>query len=105
GTDSINVNSASAATTVNGGDGNDILTLAAAAASPLLFNGGTNANDADTLNINAGVYTFATDARLGSANLTVNVGVNASASFAATQHLSALNIAGSASVTPGVNKI
>jgi hypothetical protein len=56
---------------------------------------------ADTLNINSGAYSFAADARTNTPALTINVSAGATANFNATQHLSALNISGKATVAPG----
>jgi len=67
---------------------------------PLTFNGGTG-NDA--LNVNAGAFTFAADANVGSANLAVNVAAGASVSFNVTQHLDSLNVAGTATAQAGGN--
>ena len=66
------------------------------------FDGG---NGGDTLNINAGTYNFDADASPATAALTVNVAAPATVNFNATQHLDGLNVAGSAAVSAGGNKV
>lgn len=80
--------------TFNGGNGNDTLTLATNIG--LTFNGGMLASDQDTLNLNAGSYTFNSDLGNTTANLTLNVNNAAtSVQFVSTQKLAALSIASS----------
>jgi hypothetical protein len=72
--------------------GDDVLDFDGAFTQHVLFNGG---GGADTLNVNAGTYTFDADASSGTDNLIVNVTSTAGAVlFNASQHLKALNIAG-----------
>jgi hypothetical protein len=107
GNDTITLNStsAAAAVTVNGGDANDTMTIAGAPSSAVLFNGGLLGTDADTLNINAGTYTFAADANVGSANLSVSVGAAGTALFNATQHIASLTVSGQATLSSGGAKV
>ncbi|CAN5595996.1 hypothetical protein BH09PLA1_BH09PLA1_10090 [soil metagenome] len=86
--------------TIEGLDGNDSLAINSTINKPVTFNGGTGS---DTLNVNAGTFTFGADANLGSSSLSVNVAVGASVEFNATQHLEGLNISGAASTQPGGN--
>jgi len=82
------------------GDGNDALTIDDAMPFPVSFSGGTNPAYTDDLTINAGTYTFASDAQLTTANLDLTIGdPAATVNFATTQHLKSLSItAGSASM-------
>jgi ELWxxDGT repeat protein len=58
----------------------------------------------DILNVNAGTLTFTTDAQDALAtNTTINVASGANVVFNATQHLTALNLAGNATATFPVN--
>jgi hypothetical protein len=71
-----------------------------------VFHGGTHAGSNDTLSVNVGTFTFPSDARLTTLNLTVNVADNAAVVFNTTQRLAALNIdGGSATLAPGGNRI
>ncbi|HYO10425.1 MAG TPA: hypothetical protein VER17_15760 [Tepidisphaeraceae bacterium] len=84
--------------TINGNDGHDTLTISAAPSSAVTFNGGTAPFFTDTLNVNAGTYAFAADARNGTANLALNVGAAGAVTFGPSQHLKSLAIAGGGSV-------
>jgi hypothetical protein len=81
--------------TLNTAAGNDTITQIAQPAVPnVVFNGGTGN---DTLNINAGAFSFSSDAGAGTSSLTVNAtGGGSSVSFTGGQHLSALNLTSSA---------
>jgi hypothetical protein len=106
GQDTINLASFSATgVTVNGGDGNDVFTISDPAPPGTSFNGGLNGADVDTLNVNAGTYTFAADAQLSSANLVVNVGSAGWVNFNATQHLKSLTVTGHATLSAGGAKV
>ncbi|MBC8108187.1 MAG: hypothetical protein H7Z14_16495 [Anaerolineae bacterium] len=70
---------------------NDTLDFNGPVAKPVTFNGGTGN---DTLNVNAGTFTFAGDALSGSSNLSVNVAAGATLLFNASQHLAGLNVSG-----------
>lgn len=103
---------------VRGNGGDDILSYTAPVAPSVSFFGGGNDDtltinalpgNSPTLNLGAGNDTLivngtgfilGTDGNAGGSNLTVNV--NGSMSFAATQHLAALNIAAGASATLAV---
>jgi hypothetical protein len=83
------------AVTVSGDGGDDVLNVNGAPWAGIVFNGGTTAGTKHTLNVNAGTFTFATDARLTTLDLTVNVAAaDAAVVFSASQRLAALNIAG-----------
>jgi regulation of enolase protein 1 (concanavalin A-like superfamily) len=84
---------------VDTGAGDDVLTIAAALPFSPVFSGGAGN---DTLNVNAGSYTFSTDAQSGTSSAVVNVS-GAAVVFNATQHLGALNLAAGASATMSVN--
>ena len=77
---------------VSGGAGNDTLNDAGVP-SDLTFVGGTGN---DTLNLTGGTLAFNADASPATANLTVNVGIGATALFNTAQHLAALTINGTA---------
>ena len=99
-TTTISSTAAGTPVTVNGNSGNDTLTISGVPSSAIIFNGGLSVANTDTLNVNAGTYTFNTDANIGTFALNVNVN-NASAAvvFNSTQHLKALSIAaGSATI-------
>jgi hypothetical protein len=89
---------------VNMGDGNDTFTINTAPPSTLTYAGGTLASDQDTLNVNAGTFTFSQDAQAQTSNLAINVAAAGSVAFGATQHLRSLSVAGSASLSPGSAK-
>jgi hypothetical protein len=89
--------------TIAGGPGNDTLTISGAPSSDVEFDAGTSANETAVLNVNAGSYTFTTDAKLSSSNLTVNVGPGGQAIFDASQHLAALNVSGRATMAADGN--
>jgi hypothetical protein len=82
------------------------ISYSTAAASPVSvsFTGGTGS---DTLSLTGRSITFPADASLATSNLTLNLGVDASATFSSTQHLAALNLSdnASASLTAGGNKV
>jgi hypothetical protein len=79
--------------TINAGDGNDTVNINGAPSSPVMFNGGLNAAYTDTLNVNAGAFTFNADANAGTANLQLNVnGATSAVTFNATQHLAGLSL-------------
>jgi hypothetical protein len=102
----INVAGTAAATplTVNGNDGNDVLTISTAASAPVTFNGGTSTSFIDRLNVNAGSYTFNTDARLTTARLILSAnGIGTSVMLNATQHFEAMLVQQSAVMTMAVN--
>src|SRR5262249_7701949 len=90
--------------TFNLGDGNDTLTVPNSLSCPLTFNGGTTPTDQDTLDLQAGSIVYNSDARAGTANLTLHVASGASATFNATQHLAALNIDGTATMPANGNR-
>jgi hypothetical protein len=97
---SININDATTGVatvegiTFTGGAGNDTLTIASGPAAPVNYNGGLTPTDQDTLNLNAGAYTFSSDLNTGTANLSLSVNnPGTSVSFVSTQHLAALSIA------------
>jgi hypothetical protein len=71
--------------------GDDVLTQNASPAAAVVFNGGSGN---DTLNVNAGAFTFNSDAGATTANLSVNV-PGGSVAFASLQHLSSLNLTSS----------
>src|SRR5262249_45263301 len=58
--------------TVNGGQGSDSMTIVSAPSSAVTFNGGTVNSPQDTLNVNAGTYTFNADASAGTTSMNVN---------------------------------
>ncbi|HYO11070.1 MAG TPA: pre-peptidase C-terminal domain-containing protein [Tepidisphaeraceae bacterium] len=94
--------------TINGGGGNDALTINGAASSAVTFNGGSNAADTDTLNLNAGSFTFDADAKLGTANLVLNVNASAGngVTFNASQHVKSLAVnSGFARVAAGGSRV
>ena len=104
----INATAAGTPVTVNGGGGSDFLIVSGAASSAILFNGGLNASEQDSIAINAGTYSFDTDALDGTAHL--NVGVNGDSTsvvFNATQHLQSLHIsaASAAPLPAGANTL
>jgi hypothetical protein len=101
GADTVTVTGAAAPLAVNLGDGSDVLTVTAAPASALSFSGGLLASDNDTVNLNAGAFSFAADLAAATANLTLNIGAGGSAHFAAPQHLAGLSVTGSATVAAG----
>jgi hypothetical protein len=85
---------------VNGGGGNDTLNVNSVIGKPIAYNGGPSYDPSnplaspDTLNVNAGTFTFNADAQATTANLTINVATGASVIFNSTQHLLALNLNG-----------
>ncbi|HYO10072.1 MAG TPA: hypothetical protein VER17_13970 [Tepidisphaeraceae bacterium] len=102
------VNSTAAGTpaTINGGGGSDVLILNAYA-SHVAFNGGLNPAEADSLIINSGTYTLATDAGAGTANLDLQVNSGAHVVFNASQRLASLNLygGGGATVAPNGSRV
>ena len=76
---------------VSGLASDDTLDFNGPISKPVTFNGGSGN---DTLNVNAGTFTFAADASAGTSNLSVIVAAGASVIFNATQHLAALTING-----------
>jgi hypothetical protein len=79
--------------TVNAGGGIDVMNINVATVGAVVFNGGLNAAETDTLNVNAGTFTLNADARVGSASLQVNVSNSGSnVVFNATQHLRGLTL-------------
>jgi uncharacterized delta-60 repeat protein len=116
GTQTIVMSSGIERASVYGGGGNDVITLTGSAPAitltvfgeagddtlnveggpwaGIVFHGGTNAGTNDTLNVNAGTFTFANDARTTTLSLTINVATGASVLFNATQRLAALNVDG-----------
>jgi hypothetical protein len=106
GNDSVMVNSTNATVpvTISGDDGNDTLTISGAPSSGVLYKGGLLASDQDTLNVNAGTYTFQSDARLTSANLKLSVGSAGNVVFNSTQHLAGLVVSGKASMGADGNR-
>src|SRR5205814_2340447 len=89
----------------DGGTGSDTLSidasgLVASGLGSFQFVGGTGQ---DTLNVNGGSYSFAADASIDSAHLTVNVANNASVVFASTQQLVALNLADTSQAQMGAD--
>jgi len=100
GDDTINVAGGPGAVNINAGDGNDAATVSAATTG-LVFAGGLNPADHDTLNLNAGSYTYAADLAATTGHLAMTVGSGASATFSASQHLESLTLAGTASIAPG----
>ncbi len=94
----ISGTSAGVPVTIAGGAGNDTLTISGATSSDVEFNAGTGVSETAVLNVSAGSYSFAADARAGSANLTVNVGAVGQVRFDSSQHLAALNVSGLAVV-------
>jgi hypothetical protein len=85
--------------TFNSGAGDDSMTLNGALAVNVIFNGGT---DCDTLIIDGGAHTFASDLQTGSADLSLNV-IAGSVEFGSTQHLGDLTIADGASAVMAAN--
>src|SRR6185437_13134114 len=80
--------------TFMGNDGNDTLTIASGSVAGLSFNGGLMPTDQDTLNLNAGSYTFNSDLGFNTAHLTMNVNnAGTSVRFVSSQHLAGLGIA------------
>jgi hypothetical protein len=90
--------------TCNAGSGNDTLTISGAPSANATFNGGLLATDQDTLNVNAGTYTFATDARLTSTNLKLSVGSAGNVVFNSSQHLAGLIVLGKAAMSADGNR-
>jgi hypothetical protein len=84
--------------------GDDVLDFDGPFAQQVLFSGGDGTN---TLNVNAGTFTFDADATGVTDNLIVNVtSAAASVQFNATQNLQALNIAaGLVTLAPGGDKM
>jgi hypothetical protein len=104
--DTINLTGTAAGTpvTINGGNGNDTLNINAAPSSPVTFNGGLDPAYTDTLNVNAGTFTFNADANAGTANLQLNVsGPTSAAVFNATQHLAGLSLSSGGVATMPTN--
>ncbi|HEX8523049.1 MAG TPA: SdrD B-like domain-containing protein [Tepidisphaeraceae bacterium] len=88
-----------AALTFNAGSGNDSMSITGPLTTAIVFNGATGN---DTLSLNGGAFTFNTDLRDASSNLTLNV-TAATVTFGASQHLAAMNLLAGASVTLGAN--
>jgi hypothetical protein len=86
---------------INALSGDDVLTFSGTGSIPVRFNGGLDNN---TLNVTGGVFTFDADAAIGSSNLTINVSPGASVTFNASQHLAALNVSGTATLTAGQSR-
>ena len=77
-----------------GNDGDDTLTIASGSVAGLSFSGGLVPTDQDTLNLNAGSYTFNSDLVPNTAHLTMNVNnAGTSVIFVSSQHLAGLSIA------------
>ncbi len=94
GNDTITMSSAPALpVTVSGAAGNDTFSINAAPTALLTFQGGTEVGYNDTLNVNAGTYTFGADAKVLTSNLTINVNNGGTAIFNTSQRLAALNVA------------
>jgi uncharacterized delta-60 repeat protein len=103
---SLSAGAAGIPVTVLGEAGNDTLNVNSAPWGALSFQGGTNASSFDTLSVNAGTFTFASDARLTTLNLTVNVATGAAAVFNSTQRLAGLNVAGGVTtLSSGGNRV
>jgi hypothetical protein len=104
---SITGTASGAPITVNGGDGNDTLSIETTPSSPLTFNGGLSVNDHDAVVIDVGTLSFDTDAVVGTSNLSVSVLANGTALFNSTQHLESLTLAdgGNASLPAGGNRV
>jgi hypothetical protein len=81
---------------VDGGSGDDTVTLASAITNSPTFNGDAGN---DTLNVNAGTYTFTADAQLRTVNLSVVADNAAIINFNATQHLASLTLSGTSRAT------
>src|SRR5581483_1033964 len=77
----------------NTGLGNDTLTQTAQPSAAVSFNGSSGA---DVLNVNAGTFTFPTDASATTASLTINVS-GGSVVFGSAQYLTALNLSSTGS--------
>ncbi len=92
--------------TINEGDGGDTCTVQNSS-GPIIFNGGLNPADSDTLNVNGGTFTFNADANAGTSNLQLNVnGASATVVFNATQHLDSLSIsAGTATMSQNGSRV
>ena len=90
----------------DGLDGNDTLTLSAALPFHADFHGGTNSADHDTLNINAGAYTYSGDMGVYSAHLHVNVSAGAGITFTGgSQRLGSVNVLGNMTMAANGNSV
>jgi hypothetical protein len=85
---------------VTGTGGDDQLDYNNTIAAPISLNTGAGN---DVLNVNAGAYSFSTDASAGASNLTINV--TGSASFTASQHLKAVNLTGGTASLTGASRV
>jgi hypothetical protein len=105
GNDNVSITSTAsgAPTTLNGGDGNDTLSIETTPASPITFNGGLLINDHDAVNIDVGTFTFDADAAVGTANLSVSIAASGTAVFNSTQHLESLALADGANASMSAN--
>src|SRR5262249_51912912 len=97
-----------------GGNPDDVVTinlngLSATGLSTFRLIGGTSASNDDTLNIDSGPFTFATDASVDTANLTINASHSVGGSpatvvtFNATQHLAGLHLSNDAIAVMSTN--
>src|SRR5206468_4032526 len=88
---------------IHGSAGDDAILMATAIAEPITFDGQTG-NDSITLD-NGGSHTFASDAAAMTARLSITVNPGGSATFSADQHLAALTVNGTATLTGGLGKV
>ena len=80
----------------------DTLQIQGGVTPPLTF---TNGTGNDTVDVVGGSYTFASDLSPSASNVAVNVGATATATFASSQHLRNLTVAGTAVLSQGGAKI
>ena len=88
---------------VNGNTSDNILGIDGTITQPVTYNGGGGVND--ELVVIGGTFTLGSDFGVAAPDLTVFVGVGASAVFDASQDIRQLIVAGDLAVTPGGSKV
>jgi hypothetical protein len=87
---------------IDGTSGADTIDITTAPTQPITFNGAGGAN---AINIHGGTATLANDVGAASASANVTIDTGATALFNASQHLSTLDVDGSATLAAGADKV